>query len=86
MIIKFRRKPRPWLYVRLKKDPVEVPGAPISLSSREGDFVLTKDEPDGPLGGSWIIIHEAYMYAEYSLLKTFWSFVTEYQNDKFLVG
>lgn len=36
MKIKFKRKPQPWLFIRLKKDPPEPkPGAWISLSAPE---------------------------------------------------
>jgi hypothetical protein len=86
MKIKYKHKPVPWLYVRLKKEPKENPGGWISLSPPDGDFVLTKDDPDGPLGGAWMIIHNGYMYDNNSILKTFWVFLTEHKSDRYLVG
>jgi len=85
--IKYKHKPRPWLYVRLKKAiPKPKPGEWVSLSMPDGDFILTKDDSDGPFGGAWLIIHNGYMYDHNTLLKTFWAFITEYQNDRHLVG
>lgn len=86
MKIKLRLSPVPWLYIRLKKDPVPVYNAPVSLSMRDGDFVLTKDEPGGPLDGSWMIMYNGYMYDNPSLLKTIWVFLTEKNDDRYLVG
>jgi hypothetical protein len=86
MKIKFTRKPVPWLYVRLKKERKKDPLAPISLSSSNGDFVLTKDEPDGPLGGWWMVLCDGWMYQGETWYKAIWTFISEYQNDKHLVG
>lgn len=87
MKIKFRRKPRPWLYIRLRKDPPEPkPGDWISLSGHGGDFVLTKDDPDGPLGGWWVIFLDGWMYEGETWYKAIWTFITKYRDDNYIVG
>jgi hypothetical protein len=34
----------------------------------------------------WGIIHEGYLYMEDTLIHLIWTFITEYQKDKHLVG
>lgn len=87
MKIQFKRKPQPWLFIRLRKDPPEpLPGAWISLSAPEGDFVLTKDDPDGPLGGWWMIYIDGWMYQGETWYKAIWTMITEYRHDRNIVG
>lgn len=87
MKIKFKRKPQPWLFIRLRKDPPEpLPGAWISLSAPEGDFVLAKDDPDGPLGGWWMIFLDGWMYQGETWYKAILTMITEYRHDRNIVG
>ena len=34
----------------------------------------------------WSIIHQGYLYIDDTLFKTIWQFLTEYKNDRHLVG
>lgn len=47
-------------------------------------WVLTKDDPDGPLGGWWVVFHEGWMYSAETWYEAVWLFLTEYQDDKHL--
>lgn len=83
MKISYRFKPTPWLQVSLKKEPeLSPPWIPLISTY---SWTLGKDDPDGPLGGWWFVIHREYMYQGKTWYKAVWSFITKYKDDRYLV-
>ena len=37
-------------------------------------------------GPCWVCIYDCYLHADENLLRLLWSVITEYKNDKHLVG
>lgn len=80
--IQYQCKPTPWLKIQLREDPPQV--VPISLRQGYG-WVLTKDDPDGPLGGWWIVLHQDYMYSGETWYGAIWDFFNKYKDDSRIV-
>ena len=48
----------------------------------EAPGVISPEE-NGPI---WVLIYDAYMHCDHSLIKLLWTAAKEYKNDRHLVG